>query len=526
MLSSAGRRKKGQSNLQFEKYELFALKLLKLCVEQLQSCNCRGDGSAALLEAGSLCFKALQLCGCSGKAPPLSCEKMLLHFASQCFNRSEHILGVGVCEALHAQLRTNNGGEGESLLKHTYHILWKAALEMEQHGATLDTARLCLHLRRVAFQCLLCTQFELSSTLERVVKADVQFQKLALSATNQERLPSSALQELCLFHTTLLHERDLLAVMSPLTPCRNLAPCLHYLLHLAKLHIQLVGSTDSDLGSADTVAAYLERVQTLTSAHMLECSENEHGVYEATAHVLQLSLALRISSDRDLVELFLGASICLESVAACCHDLPVSALGRLTDSVEFLVSILKDPSGEGGTGDHSSAIPRGAFPSLIAIVMAHSQLVECQLQTSMAGTSKALEQNARSRQLSLLSLPSQLLRSVEDECEEIETPRGRASSAVSTSEQPLAALCLPLLKAWQAVLCAASKGLLDREEHRWLGNEAYNVGLSLFRTEHYSEAAVAVVMACWELGVWCGEEGEGVTRERRTAEVSSVVGCL
>ena len=464
-----------------------------------------------------MCFEALQLCGCSGQAPPLSCETMLLHFSSQCFGHCELSLGLSVCEALRSRLPPHGGGgkDGEAILKHAYDILWKAALKSEQRGGvTLDSARLCLRVRQAAFQCLLATRCEVAPTLERVVRATLQFQKVALSASEGEQLSGSALNDLHAFHTALLLEKDLLATVAPSDSCRNFAPCLNYLLHLAKLHVQLARLEGTGSGLAGDATGHLERLRTLTSTHAVRCSEMGHVGYAVSGQLLQLALVLRAGEDTDL--LFLRAASELEAIADC-HSLTVCALGGLADSVELLVSVVKEENCGGGN------LSPAAVSSLVTMVIAHSQLVDqqlkIQLKTSGAGNGKALEQNGRLRQLSLLSFSSQLLR--EEDGDEIETLRGGASPTVSVDQpeqQPLATLCLPLLEAWGRVLRSATKGVLGAEEHRWLGNEAYNAGLLLFRREHYREAAAAVATACRELGVWCGE---GEEREGRVVEVSA-----
>lgn len=136
----------------FGKYELFSLKLLKQCIEL-----CKKEGereSDPLLQLGSLSIDSLKICtNASGKAPPLSFEKLLYHFVSHCFSCGRYSTGLQACETLYAQLKSVHNQDEKILLKHTFDLLWKAALKVESQNilSDLGTADLHLELRGEAF---------------------------------------------------------------------------------------------------------------------------------------------------------------------------------------------------------------------------------------------------------------------------------------------------------------------------------------------------------------------------------------
>ena len=73
-------KKKDKNGLECEKLELFSLKLFKLCTEEVQ--KVKEKEAEPLVAIATVCMDALLVCGgSSSKAPPLSFEKILLHFA-------------------------------------------------------------------------------------------------------------------------------------------------------------------------------------------------------------------------------------------------------------------------------------------------------------------------------------------------------------------------------------------------------------------------------------------------------------
>ena len=442
------------------KYELFALKLLKQCLELVQKSGECSNSAKELLEIGCICIESLRECSGSGKAPPLSFEKLLLHFASQCFTHQQPAMGQHACETLYSRLQESGGGKEERcLLAHTYDILWKAASRMEQLAAVEDSVGTCLHLRRTALTCLL----------------------------DSSPSPSPA-----------------------------------HLLLLAKVHIQLV-NVESGCGH-DHIAGAMESLRGVCVAPVAPCCLQDRHAYQTAAHILRLVLALSDSHDQpDLLQLLSKFSGQLSTIAKS-QDLSSKSSRRLTDSIEFLVSTLKDQWAEGKGPEHICLFLRQAVSALLSAVTAHSELVELQLRSSEEKPSTAQEKSLRSRQLTLLSFPALVLESLlqeEGECEEIETMRNGSSRVCTedlSNKKSLAALCLPLLQLWQGVVSHSGTNVLCMDEHHWLGCEAYNLGLCLYRCQLFPEAAAAVDVACQELSVWCGEE------EGRAEEVS--VSCL
>lgn len=527
----------------FGKYEIFSLKLLKQCIEQ-----CKGDvedDSVSLVQIGAISVESLEFCNrCSGKVPPLSFEKLLFHFASQCFNCAQYDVGLKASDVLCSQLRMPSERvrnvhslekEGCDLLKHTFDLLWKVAVKIEQgDGSSLDsnTIDLCLEIRRRAFVCLLSTDFELLFALDRILKSDSRYQKLSSG------IGVSPFDHLYEFHVSILKEKDLLSCFDAGSSCTWFVPMVEYMLHLAKICVHSGHNADG--------REYVQRAQTLCHQHCKVCL---HPLTSLHVQIVELFITFcdldmcmseshhETNFPEEVLHLLRTISAGLK-MSMKGSSFEASSLTKVMYSLETLVSCLEGkreqfikrvPQRE------CSFVPILAFPPLRGVFMGYVECVEVHLKLQqLADTTKdtLLEKNARSRQLSVLSFLARILLDLlmveddEDSGDEIEILR--SSSAPHTLVPPpppdpkkrLADCCLPLLQRSRQVIERASEGLLPCTEHKWLGNNAYNLGLALFRSELFSEASRVLELACDELVKWCDEGRGEKERARRSEEVS------
>ena len=544
-LQPSGKSEKPKDLSKFGKYEIFSLKLLKQCIEQ-----CKGevdDDSASLVQIGAISVESLEFCNrCSGKVPPLSFEKLLFHFASQCFNCAQYDVGLRASDVLCSQLQSEGvrnvhslEKEGCDILKHTFDLLWKAAVKIEQaDGSTLDstTIDLCLEIRRRSFVCLLSTNFELVFALDRILKSDSRYQKLS------NGIGVSPFDHLYEFHVSILKKKDLLGCFDAGSSCTWFVPTVEYMLHLAKICVHSGHSADG--------REYVQRAQTLCHQHCKACLDKLHPLTSLHVQIVELfitfcDLDMGMMSEshhetnfpEEVIHLLRTISAGLKmSVKGA--SVEASSLTKVMYSLEALVSCLEEkreqfvkrvPQRE------CSFIPDLAFPPLRGVFMGYVECVEIHLKLQrLADSSKValLEKNARSRQLSMLSFLARILLDLlmaeddEDSGDEIEILR--SSSAPHTLVPPpppdpkrhLADCCLPLLQRSRQVIEKASDGILPCTERKWLGNNAYNLGLALFRSDLFSEASQVLELACDELVRWCGEGRGEKERARRSEEVS------
>ena len=434
-----------------------------------------------MLEIGAIGIESLEICNrCSGKVPPLSFEKLLFHFASQCFNCAQYDTGLKTCTILSAQLQTDQlknipslEKEGHDLLKHTFELLWKAALKIEGGGGgstpvtSLDLATInhCLEIRRQAFLCLLLTDFELPFVLDRILKSDSRYQKLLGG------IGVSPFDHLYGFHISILKERNLLSYLDAAVSCTAFVPSVEYLLHLAKICVHSEHST--------TGREHVQMAHTLCKKHYKLCSDKAHPLTSLHVEIVELlttisgqdvSTALETHHESNfplrVLELLRSVSAGLKAVTKGMNFDP-TLLTKVMYSLQTLVSSLEEkrlqfkkmvPQRE------SSYVPSPAFSPLKGVFTGYVECIEIHLNQSTDSTKEAmsLEQNVRSRQLSVLSLLAQILLDLlmaEDESDsgdEIEVLRSSSVPRAVVSPQPnpkrhLADCCLPLLQRSQQV---------------------------------------------------------------------------
>ena len=478
--------------------------------------------------------------------------------------------------------REDGGREGgewkerDTLLKHAFDLAWKTALMVEQNSqnkkkdaaVVLDrcsspgsSAELCLELREVAFSCLLTAQEKNKNTVfavERILRSSQRYQKLVLGGNTRGTTAKSVLaqcfQRLHTFHTSLLSICDLPSSLLLLLPTPETFLSVDYLCVLAKISHKAGHTRQADqcLNRARKVCSGLDggrtergkgRKKKKTESAVQEEGDTHGELTSAHLALVQLTSALIDLSHTDNEEEGVSASLsatacemervtasdCLES----CQSLRVwEYCEEVFACLEERRAAVKERGGQGREWS-SAVIPREAFSSLLSLVTSHMKLAELRLDSKRMGVSE--EQGVRTAQLSALNLVTQLLLSLlvhtEDEYPAIETPRSSTASPPLTPSPPphfththaLAASCLPLLKSSRMVLRRASDGVLSENEHRWLGNSGYNLGLALFRADLVGEACDVLQVANEELRTWC-EAGTGdKERAARWREVSG--GC-
>ena len=506
--------------------------------------------------------------------PPLSFEKLLLHFAQLCVNRGALDSVAETCKLLRDRVRGREedkagGGGGEkeadTLLKHAFELGWKAALAVEQKAQRSDTlvkldgnsgpvggggvADICLCLREEAFSCLLSTlEPNAAFAVERILRSSQRYRQSALAKTrgnsSETPLPSTHMQcvrRLHSFHASLLTICDLPSLL-PLPTHAFL--CVDYLCTLAKI-AHASGHTHQSreyLARADGICNDL-RVSSRKERRR-EKKMNDYDPMSALVHLT--SVLIHLDVEDSVAEASLGtclhsAASAMEGTASHCRD--AARLQRVLEfseevfaSLEKRRTMMKErESKEKGGG--VPLVPPEDFPHIMSIVKSHVTLGEVRLDSKGGGVSE--ERAVRSAQLSALNLVTQILLSLlllrsEEEYPAIETPRSsRVTPPPLTPSHPpqthtgttqtLAELCHPLLTQSQLVLRrTSSEEVLSDVEHRWLGNSGYNLGLALFRMDRVEEASRVFQLSAGELRRWCESEGGERGRATRWREVSWV----
>ena len=316
------KKKQNGGALEFEKLELFSLKLFKFCIEQLQRKNERETES--LVQLSTLCMDSLLVCsGSSSKAPHLSFEKILLHFAK--FNLSSADVstslqplevGLRVCRVLTDRLnhvepnKEKKSSEIINLHKLVYDILWKTALQLDQRQE-VGVAKLCLNLRMVALESLISSgKFEIGATFKSAMKVDLRYRRACttpLSGSSQQHnsdsnsklkaksnkyskesaaTMSDVLNTVMEFHSTLEGSCHVSSIVQPSLCCRDFTAGVGYLLHCATLCLK-------GMPLRNEGRERLSMTLDLCAKHGEGCGEDGHVIVQAQANCLQLWNAIR-----------------------------------------------------------------------------------------------------------------------------------------------------------------------------------------------------------------------------------------
>ena len=318
--------KKQKSASELEKLELFSLKLFKFCIEQLQRKSERETQS--LVKLSTLCMDSLLVCsGSSPKAPPLSFEKILLHFAKFCLSSADVStslqhpeLGLKVCRVLTDRLndiepnKEKKSPEIVNLHKLVYDILWKIALQLEQRQE-VGVAKLCLNQRTVALESLISSgKFEIGAVFKSAMKVDLRYRR----ACTNSATPSSGCSQQCgdfaskskakssqskcsaenttsmsdmlnavlEFHSTLEHSCHISSIVQPSLGCKDFTAGIGYLLRYAT---HCLKSTQFRNEGREQLGVTLD----LCAKHGEGCGEDGHVIVQAQANCIQLWSAIR-----------------------------------------------------------------------------------------------------------------------------------------------------------------------------------------------------------------------------------------
>ena len=374
------------------KLELFSLKLFKLSLELAKKTaeSAQEEAVECLFKLCQLTVSGLRVCGGSsgGKVPPMSFEKLLLHFVQLCVTRCEFAVVVETCRTLRE--RVCGGGEvgigrgcdkvGDTLLKHAFDLAWKAALSLEQNTQekqeekesqkNVEMAELCLELREEAFACLLTvSETNAVFVVERVIRCSQRYHQIMSSVnTNVASNSTPCFERLYEFHSFLLSVRDFPSLLLLSREKDSVFLGVDYLCHVARVAHRA--------GHTHQAEEYISRTKTPLSGHRggkLEKRESDCG----TAALVNLTSAVICLE---------GQETSLEKRERVCANLAVSAremervdnsrlksaqLTRLWETLELLFHVLRrwwSLAREKGV-EPCSLVPRGAFPSLVSLVM-------------------------------------------------------------------------------------------------------------------------------------------------------------
>ena len=405
-------RESGCDQTTLGKLELFSLRLFKLALERAKTVIAADDSSCQpyLLKLCRLSVSSLATCAGTktsrGKIPPLSFEKLLLHFLQLCVTCNEFSDVLKACRMLRERLR---GGEGEggTLLKHAFDLVWKAALSLEQRAQQekgektsdldahssdggLAVAEQCLSLREEALGCLVSTHdTDAVFAVERIMRCSQRYQQV----TKAQNTADHCFERLHKFHSCLLSLRDLPSLLVSGGNDKEIFLGVDYLCHVARVFHQA--------GHAHQGVGHLARVRKaccggggrreLCDKKPDTCKSKDNSKCLASA-LVNLSSALiclecqtQKIDEEEVTSNLESSSRDLEKVMG--SDASSDHLLRLWEAVEqVFVALWRRRAAVRERGeDPGSLLPRGAFPSFVSLVIWQVKMGEGLERQSMAG---------------------------------------------------------------------------------------------------------------------------------------------
>lgn len=419
----------------------------------------------------------------------LNTERLLVILVSQCVKIREVEKSMRCCVLVTERLCKEQQEDAAMLLKNAADLIWSLAAQVEQRQ-DCDMPERVLRIRQQSLLTLLAAKPDVSLFASRAIKTDNFFRKV-------ERENISSLVSL---HNTLLSHEFIKKVFSTSLVCDDLGSIHMWLLQAAK-------SKSSRFANASS----------LLEKHLRNCC-HKHTCELFLQELSWLSFQLPASPpppESEWVSKLVKCSSFLPSVN---RDLTSVQLPRIVESVDYFTTAIRTARKKWKEKEKIAFLPSSVFPPLKQLSTSYVKWMDRFMKTQLATLSKAGKKESEgvickvaSCQLSCLSLANDaLLDSLLDKNdeEEIELPRHNPLAASQRHPKALLAKeCLPLIKQSHNILSSAPSPVRILE-HRWVGTDAYNLGVTL-HDEGLTEQAVGLLkLACEDLTLWCKHKGD------------------
>ena len=474
------------------KYSLFALRAMKICLEKL-SC---GEHCTVLLEVAMICAKAVKK---REREASFNAEKLLVNLVSHCV-RMEEVENSMYCSGLVVDRLAHVNEEDEKLcsqasmmLKVVADFTWRLAMvvEQKQFGSMIEKV---FEIRHLSLSALLAAKADLFLLASRAIKADILFQK----AQHRKQLTHTSV---VIFHDTLLSHEFIQKHLSPL-----------YLLSscdvTTNIHLWL-------LQAAKTKSCRLTEACSLLEHHLKHCSHSEHNSELFLQELAWLSFH-RACMSSPTHEWIAKLDQCSSLLSSCVFKGGNQGYtSHVVESLNDFIAMVKSARKQWKEKGLGVFLHRDLFWPLKKLLTSYVKLLETLklATTSRGGTREQEGERCRivSHQLVALSLACDALLDtllVHKDKEDTELSQGSpVSFAQSHSKELLASECHLVVKQAHDMLLAAPP-TLPIIEHRWVGIDAYNIGVALHQQEMNNQAVLVLQCACEDLALWCSTNGE------------------
>ncbi|XP_038076615.1 uncharacterized protein LOC119744640 [Patiria miniata] len=506
------------------KYGLYSMKVLRACVQQLTVLKTGHATIIGIIRIANRSYQCIRKARKHTKMVPLSLEKLLFHMVVQSMAKGLVADATAFARNLHEHLSLcrHNFVTGDSIdneydtvCKQAFNQLWKACVDLEHSSKQAATKHMVvLDVRSQSLAFLMLTSYEVSWVVERALRAIAEFDRASNNSLDENNQVLEFLQSIL---DTLLNN------LGDTKKNRELQPeeASELLSSLFELSLQFAKRC-SHLKRPEEALTLHEKLQEIIVS---KCSRHSQKLYIAAVSMIETTLCMRRLSSSDASktakrsksqkpgDLVGTIKERIEGVVSSISkileqgDPDFKAVHCLVEALEFFKKRFEGASSQQGRSGSPSptAVSEELVPSVDAALKLLVDLLQVQrehLQTtcstakeSSAGKGKQQRmslQKAVNRQLAVLNLMSVLLLNRMDHTEA--AARRMTEDALSVCQRTKAVI---------EEVSSGAGGALSNNEHRWLGTNAYNLGLMCYRKKWYLDAVPLLSVACEQLQVWC-----------------------
>ena len=450
------------------KYHVFALRAIKLCVEQLGSRN----SSSHLLVAAMTCSQAIGHEPVDNMSDVLCVEKLFFHLAGHALRLGKDQAAAECCYLIQDRLQKCKKEESRAevtlLRRNTSSLLWRVSVSREDSSGKVFN----LEMKKRAIEMLFP---DAKGCAELAIRTDFTFLQVSRGPLE--------LAKLCAFHCELLARLTWDSEGTGQETCGTASSVHQWLLLAVRGCLR---SKQQGEGRGLLNKAHLTLV-----GHKKHCHRKEHRTHVFQQKLLQLVLEIQPSRKSQSTPVSIETlNTCADLVECSLED--SSQLRMTRELMREAVMAVRDHLKE--CPENSCSFTPESFLPVKRLLLGYVKCLDVAVCSRQEATKVSVD---RRSQLATLNIINSILLSL------LQTHTGEKEDlAPQNTHNPKAGLvdeCVPLLRKSQEILKAGS---FPAVEYRWLGIMAYNLGLSAHQAGFPSHAAQVLEISCELLAHW------------------------
>ncbi|XP_033110709.1 uncharacterized protein LOC117111827 [Anneissia japonica] len=505
------------------KYGLFSLKLLHVCVQCWTDCEPNNGVLTNLVMICKEAYNSVVVAKAMMKTSPLALEKLLFHILLQILKKGMVIDGMSFAEGLYWQMQECRhehlpeytvDNDYDTVAKQSYNQLWKTCVELEQSQAKQNSVKhpLVLEIRQLALAFLSLSTVPMSDVVERTLKTATEFERNMGQMDQRQKwislvkFFSESIQTISA-NTYFPKEPELL--QKQFSSLHGLGiqtiKCCLFLNDTTKAN-QTLELIRIELNKAKVLDDYnLDVFHSILD--LLRCLIIFSGVVaDSKHHVAKHSQTAKdVDKLKDLLQ-----NVCNTiSKALEKNILNAHLMQCLVETLEMvrrqMIGIVFNDS-KGSLKLYKDDLA----DVFVNVLITNTNLLECQRQSMCeggadgnAGKQKQAKQQLQkniNRELRVLDLLANVL------VFQLDDTRSACSDDNPVWQvEVVDKVGMALQKNADLIeqVSTGGGGSLQTNEYRWLGCNAFNLGLLFYRREWYKDAIKPLSLACDQLWIWC-----------------------